>query len=94
MRNGAASFSLSQMNILSPFFPKRIKNMECKYREYSTDEGRIEYRCNGGKNDKKMCEESNDDHHVCEWCKLQIAMENFTITRRPRASSPLLADQA
>ncbi len=55
--------------------------------------GRIEYRCNGGKNDKKMCEESNEDHHVCEWCKLQIAMDNFTITRRPKVSSSLPADQ-
>lgn len=63
--------------------------MECKHREYSTHEGRIEYRCNGGKNDKKMCEESSDDVHVCEWCKLKISMDNFTITRRAKFSSSL-----
>jgi hypothetical protein len=66
--------------------------MECKHKEYSehegsTQEGRVEYRCNGGKNDQKLCEDSNDGTHVCEWCKLQIAMENFTPTRRPKASS-------
>ncbi len=62
--------------------------MDCKYRECSTPEDRIEYRCNGGKNDKKLCEESKEDHHVCEWCKLKIAMDNFTPTRRPKVPFP------
>jgi len=58
--------------------------MACKYREQARHDGRLEYRCNGGKNDKKLCENSDEGTHVCEWCKLQIAMENFTPTRRSR----------
>ena len=86
-KSGSLLFSFSNEYIV-PIFPKRIKNMECKYREYSTDEGRIEYRCNGGKNNMKLCEKSNEGHHFCEWCKLQIAMDNFTPTRRRKVPSP------
>ena len=56
--------------------------MICKHREPEAQDGGVEYWCMGGKHNGKMCEESHDDHHVCEWCKMQIAMDKFTVTRR------------